>query len=138
MEGIAIKEIAPFTLVLQGANFNDQKKVQRVMDACHKHKHLFMEGYPCGRKTRKKMGGRMKKWPDYPGICFTYLVTAGKNDTLTVRVLVSSVEDLLTKYTRGEIGYYVQMYLQGVAEEIIEKNEEDYLGTALGTIRIPT
>ena len=118
MEGIEIVEITPFILKLKGVGFNEIDKIRHIETVCHKYKHLFMEGFPCGRKTRKQLGIRMKRWQDYPGICLTYLVTPKENNTATVRVLVSSVEKLLSRYTRSEIGYFVQMFLQYIAEEV--------------------
>ncbi|MBR6505558.1 hypothetical protein IKT18_01815 [Candidatus Saccharibacteria bacterium] len=119
MEGIEIVEITPFVLRFKGVGFNEVEKIMYIESVCHKYKHVFMEGFPCGRKTRKRLGARMKRWQDYPGICLTYLVTPRENNTATVRVLVSSVEKLLSRYTRSEVGYFVQLYLQYVAEEVV-------------------
>ena len=117
---VELKKISPSVIELTGVNFADGEKVQQIMDICHKYKHLYKEGYPYGRKTRKAMGKRLKKWVDCPEICFTYLVTddnAGHH--LAIHVLVSDTESLLKRYSPSEIEYYRQMYTQDVANEIV-------------------
>ena len=118
---MAIKEIEiePFMLTMKGISFSDNETVQTIMDVCHKNKHLYMEGFPCGRKTRKKIKKKFERWAECPGMCFTYLVTSKAENSVTIRVLVSSVEELLGRYTRREILYYVQMFLQGIADEVL-------------------
>lgn len=118
-----IVRITPSTIELREINFKDDgEKVQKIMDIAHRFKHLYLEGYPCGRKTRKESKKRYKKWSDCPEICFTYLVTNDNTATpnnLIIRVLVSDVEHLIEKYTQEEIDFYTQMYTQDVADEIV-------------------
>lgn len=117
---IEIVEITPSTIELKGINFKDGEEVQQIMDICHKYKHLYKEGYPCGRKTRKKQEQQTERWVDCPEICFTYLIT---NDNakhhLVIRVLVSCTKSLLKKYNETEIEYFMQMFTQNIADEII-------------------
>ena len=117
---IELVEITPSTIELKGVNFKDGEKVQQIMDICHKYKHLYKEGYPCGRKTRKKQKRQTERWVDCPEICFTYLVT---NDNakhhLVIHVLVSHKKSLFKKYSEDKIGYFMRMYTQNVADEII-------------------
>ena len=118
---VEIISITPSSIELSGVRISDGEKVQQIMDICHKYKHLYKDGYPYGRKTRKELKKRLKKWADCPEICFTYLIT---DDTeghyLAIHVLVSYTEALVKKFTETEIEYYKQMYTQSVAEEIIQ------------------
>lgn len=118
---VEVLEMTPAHIKLGGVHFVDGEKVQKIMDICHKYKHMYKEGYPCGRKTRKESKKRLKKWDKCPEICFTYLVSddnAGHH--LMIYVLVSDIESLLKKYTEQEIDYWRQMYIQDVADEIIK------------------
>ncbi len=117
---VKITRITPSTIELKGIHFgSDGDKIDTIMDICHRFKHIYKDGYPYGRKTRKKRGERLEKWSKCPGICFTYLVT---NDTrghnLEIVVLVSDEEKLLERYTKEEIENYKQMYTQDVADAI--------------------
>ena len=117
---VEIIEITPSMIRLKGVNFTDGERVEKIMEICHKYKHLYKDGYPCGRKTRKEKKYRFRKWAQYPGICFTYLVTNdNEGHFLEIHILVSDKETLLKKYTEQDIEYYMQMYTQGVADEII-------------------
>ncbi len=117
MEGIEVKEITPFICDLTiGAKFEPEAR-EKIEKVCHKYKHIFMEGYPCGRKTRKKLGIRLERQQN-PGICLTYLVTSN-GGSATVRILVSSVEEALKRYTRREILWFVQDFMQSLTEELI-------------------
>ena len=118
LKGIEVIEVTPFILRLKGIGRDEVEKIWFIESVCHKYKHIFMEGYPCGRKTRKKLGIRMERQQN-PGICLTYLVTPQGNDTVTVRILVSSVEEALKRYTRREILWFVQDFMQGLTEELI-------------------
>lgn len=119
---VEIIEITPSIIKLKGVNFGDGVRVEKIMEICHKYKHLYKDGYPYGRKTRKAMKQRLKKWADCPGICFTYLVTNdNEGHFLEIHVLVSDKESLLQKYTEQEIEYFMQMYTQGIADEIVEQ-----------------
>lgn len=117
---VEIASISPSIIELRGVKFEEGEKVQKIMDICHKFKHLYLEGYPCGRKTRKEKGLKLKRWGKCPGICFTYLVTNdNKSHNLAIHVLVSDVQSLLKKYSQDKIDYFTQMYTQDVADEIV-------------------
>ena len=117
---IEIARITPSSIELKGVKFSDGETAQKIMDICHKFKHLYMEGYPCGRKTRKNAKKRYKKWVDCPEICFTYLVTNDNaSHNLAIHVLVSDIQSLLKRYTEKEIEYYIQMFTQDIADEVI-------------------
>lgn len=117
---IEIVEITPSSIELKGVRFKEGEKVQKIMDICHKYKHLYKEGYPCGRKTRKKQEEQATKWKNCPEICFTYLVTDDNaKHHLMIRVLVTRTKALLKRYSENEIEYFMQMYTQNVADEII-------------------
>lgn len=117
---VEIVKITSDGIELKGVKFEQGERVQKIMDICHKFKHLYLEGYPCGRKTRKEKNLKLKRWGKCPRICFTYLVT---NDTeshnLAIHILISDVQSLLTRYTEDEIYYFTSMYTQDVADEII-------------------
>ena len=118
---VEVKEITPGKIKLGGIHFADGEKVQKVMDICHKYKHMYKDGYPCGRKTRKESKKRYKKWAECPEICFTYLVSDdNEGHYLTIHALVSDTDSLLKKYTEEEIEYFRQMYTQDVADEIVK------------------
>ena len=121
MANITISGITPETIELSGVGFRDGEKVQQIMDICHKYKHLYIEGYPCGRKTRKEKKLKLKKWVDCPEICFTYLIT-NDNETgnLAIKLFISHQEQLAEKYSEKEILYFLQMFSQSIAEEIIK------------------
>lgn len=117
---VEIVSITPSRIKLKGITISDGEKVKKIMDICHEYKHMYKDGYPYGRKTRKLMGKRLKKWTDCPQICFTYLVTDdNEGHYLAIHVLVSDTEELLKRYTEQEIEYYMQMYVQDVANKII-------------------
>ena len=117
---IEILEITPSIIKLAGVSFTDGERVQMIMSICHKYKHMYKDGYPLGRKGRKALGKRLKKWADCPEICFTYLITDdNQGHYLAIHVLVSDTEELLKRYTEAEIEYYMQMYVQDVANEIV-------------------
>ncbi len=116
---IEILRVTDSTIELSGISFRDGEMVDKIMEICHKFKHLYLEGYPCGRKTRKKSTEKYKKWTESPGICFTYTVTNdNENHNLIIHVFVSDMETLLKKYTEREINYYTQMYTQEIADGI--------------------
>lgn len=117
---VEIASISPSIIELRGVRFEEGEKVQKIMDICHKFKHLYLEGYPCGRKTRKEKDLKLKRWGKCPRICFTYLVTNdNKSHNLAIHVLVSDVQSLLKKYSQDQIDYFTQMYTQDVADEIV-------------------
>ena len=117
---VEITKIDSSTIELRGISIADGEKVKTIMDICHEYKHLYMEGYPCGRKTRLKNKKRIKKWAECPKICFTYLVTNDtKNHNLAIKILVSDTQNLKKIYSDREIEYYMQMYTQDVADRII-------------------
>ena len=117
---IEVTKVTDTSIELNGVHFKDGELVEQIMEVCHKFKHLYKDGYPCGRKARLKKGERTEKWDKSPGICFTYLIT---NDTkghhLSINVLVSNVEQLREKYPDVVIMYFLQMYLQDVADGIM-------------------
>ena len=119
---VEITSIAQTDIELKGVSFDDKDMVEDVMAICHRLKHLYMEGRPYGKKTRRKNKIRMKKWAQCPEICFVYLVSA--SDRLKIHILVSDVESLLERYTQSEIDYFTQMYVQDVADEIIKYFDE--------------
>ena len=120
---IEIASITSTVLELKGISFNEGDKVQKILDICHKWKHMYMEGYPCGRTTRKQSKTRFKRWGSHPGICFTYLLTDdNEKHNLAIHVIISDMQKLRKKYSEREIMYYAQMYLQNVADEIISIN----------------
>ena len=109
------------TIELKGISFSDGAKLEKIMDVCHKYKHLFKDGYPCGRRTRKKISQPLKKWGDCPEICFTYYLTNDNKDHhLAIQILVSDEESLLKKYTKREIEYFTQLYTQFVSDSIMD------------------
>lgn len=117
---VEITKITPSSIELKNISIADGEKVQKIMDICHKYKHLYKEGFPCGRKTRKETKKRMKKWMNCPEICFTYLITNDTKDhNLAIHVLVSNTEDVRKRYSESEIEYFMQMYTQDVADEIV-------------------
>lgn len=115
-------EVEPFTLTIKGLDLSDET-MKLVGNVCHKHKHLYKEGYPCGRKTRMKTKKKYVRQKN-PGMCFTYLVTK-HNGVLVIHVLVSSLKELLERYTLDEILFQVQQYLQDVADELLKVIGED-------------
>lgn len=117
VEGIEVKEITPFICDLTIGAREETEAREKIEKVCHKYKHIFMEGYPCGRKTRKQLGIRLERQQN-PGICLTYLVTSN-GGSATVRILVSSVEEALKRYTRREILWFVQDFMQSLTEELI-------------------
>lgn len=105
---------------LEGVHFKDGELVEQIMEICHKYKHLYKDGYPCGRKARKKSGIVMEKWAKCPEICFAYLITNDtKGHNLLVKILLSNWESLQKRFTSAEIDYYAQMFAQDVADEIL-------------------
>ena len=105
----------------KGITFKEGDKVQKIMDICHSWKHMFLEGYPCGRKTRNKLEKRPKKWADAPGVCLTYLVTNdNESHHLKLAILIGNEELLKRQYNKKELAYFVQMYLQRVTDEILK------------------
>ena len=116
---IEIVKITPSTIELKGVRFSDGQTVEKIMNICHKFKHLYLEGFPCGCKTRKNSKKKMKKWADCPGVCFTYWVTNdSENHNFTINILVSDIKNLLEKYTEREIEHFKQNYTQDVADAI--------------------
>ena len=71
---VEITSITQTDIELKGVSFDDKDMVEDIMAICHRLKHLYMEGHPCGKKTRRKNKIRMKKWAQCPEICFVYLV----------------------------------------------------------------
>ena len=117
---IDIIKVNERSIELRGVHFKDGEVIEQIMDICHKYKHLYKDGYPCGRKTRKKDGKRVKRWTDYPGICYTYLITNDtKEHNLLIKILVSSLDALKKKYTNTEIEHFTSMYIQDVTDEIL-------------------
>lgn len=101
-----------------------------ISKICHEQKHLYKEGYRCGRKTRKQMGKRTKKWEDCPEICFTYLFTddfdedkeyGAHNGFLKIKILVSDRESLRKKYSNDEIAEYAYKFALSIADRIEEQ-----------------
>ena len=116
---IEIAKITNSSIELKGVSFSDGEKIQEILEICHRTKHMYLEGYPCGRKTRLANKQRLKKWSDYPGICFTYVTTNdNKEHNVEIRILASNMEKLLERYTKKQIEYYSQKYIQDVANEI--------------------
>lgn len=115
-----IRKISNTTIELSGVDINSKAEIEQILKACHKIKHLYLEGYPCGRKTRKKNNLKLKKWAKCPEICFVYLVTP-LGDGLIIRVLVSDLVSLKKRYTDDEINYFASMYIQNVADEITKE-----------------
>ena len=107
---------------LSGVKISDGEKMEIISNVCHKWKHMFKEGYPYGRKTRKERQERLKKWSGCPKICFTYLFTddtAGHH--LAIQIFVSYTEAVIKKYSEDQIEYYKCLYTQNVADEILKE-----------------
>lgn len=117
---IEIAAITPSSITLKGIEPYDYAGVEKIMDICHKYKHMYNDGYPCGRKARKKLGKRLKKWAYCPEICFVYLLKQS-DESLIIRILVSDYEGLLKKYSIEEIEHYRQMFTQNIADEIMSR-----------------
>ena len=120
---VEITTVTSSIIELSGIGFSDGEKVQKIMDICHKYKHLYKDGYYFGRKTRKKRGTKTAKWADCPEVSFTYLVTDDTNDSqdprLRIHVLISDTNGIHDRYTDNEIEYFRNMYVQEVADEIL-------------------
>ena len=117
---VEITKTTPSTIKVKNIGIADGNKVQMIMNICHKYKHLYKEGFPCGRKTRKTCRQRIEKWANCPEICFTYLITIdAENHNLTIGILVSDLENLRKRYTEREIEYHTQMYVSDIADEIL-------------------
>ena len=115
-------EITDSGIKLDGVSFKDDgDKIQAIMEICHRYKHLYLDGYPCGHKTRKAQGLRLKKWGECPQICFTYYAT---NDTdghnLAIQVVVSDMENLQKRYTIKQIEEFRQKFLLDVSRKIAD------------------
>ncbi len=116
---VEIVKIGASSIELKGVAFKESDKVQQILDICHRFKHLYMEGFPCGRKTRRENNLKLKKWAACPKITFTYIVTPPYSENMTINILVSDLQDLRKRYTQTQIEYFTAMFVQGIADEII-------------------
>lgn len=116
---IKVVEVTEEKIELEGISFLDGEKVEQIMNICHKYKHMFLDGYPCGRKTRKISSEKYRKWEESPGICFTYTITDDNScHHLMIKVFVSEEDKLLKKYSAKEILHYKELYTLRVSKEI--------------------
>lgn len=117
---VEVIKITPTSIKLEGISFRDGEKVEKIMEICHKYKHMYKDGYPCGRKARKESGIVYKKWGKCPKICFAYLITNdNRSHNLEIDIVVHDVESLLKRYTLKEVEHFTQLYAQDVADEIM-------------------
>lgn len=118
-----IVKVSKEEIIIRGLS----SKMSKIAEICHEQKHLYKEGYRCGRKTRKKIGEKTEKWEDCPEICFTYLLTddfdenkkyKGHNGFLKIKILTSDRQSLLEKYSKVEIDDYAKQFAESIADEI--------------------
>ena len=119
---VEIKEIQKSTIKLTGISFKDSEAIQKITEVCHHYKHMYRDGYPVGRKTRKKTGKRFYRWTDCPEISFTYLImpdTSGQS-SVKISIYVSDIEETEKKYSKEEISYFMNMFVQNIADGILQ------------------
>lgn len=110
---------------LDAENITNEEK-EKLLTILHKHKHLFLDGFPHGKKTRrelkKKAGIVYEKWKDSPEVCITYYLTS-TNDGLEIVSMIGNLDDAAKKYTQTELFHFMQLWQQDVIDEITAEFE---------------
>ena len=129
----SIVQVNHKSIILEGIDMFDKPLVEEILKICHRYKHLYLEGYKAGRKTRKAEGDMTEKWADCPEICITYTLMPcteifeeennftpkGNTSYLEIRNFVSEEEKLsLTRMTADEIIYWRNRFTNDIADDI--------------------
>lgn len=105
---------------IDGIDINAEA-IEKVMNICHKYKHLYLDGYPHGRGTRKKLaetGVVFKKWRNSPHICISYIIRKSSENGLSIEAIVANKEKIKNKYSDEELRLFLYNWQQDVAENI--------------------
>ncbi len=98
---------------------NEEKEF--VLNICHKHKHMYLDGYPHGKKTRRKLrkqgGIEYDKWADSPEIDIVYYLSQ-KDERTEIIAIIGNLTDHAKRYTERELELFLQNWQQSVIEEI--------------------
>ena len=125
-----IVEVNDKSIIVKGLSMKDDGGIiQKIMDICHRTKHLYKDGYECGHKTRSKTGKRHAYWEDCPHICIVYLITNDmdyetgfKKDPnvpyLKICTVISELDDLKKRLTDREISLIRQMFISEISEKV--------------------
>lgn len=115
------KMIEKGVITLSIANLTNESK-ETILNICHKHKHLFLDGYPHGQKTRrklKKQGGiTYTKWTGSPEIDIVYYLNES-NDLVNIVSIIGNQQEAREKYTNKELGLFLQNWQQYVIDDIL-------------------
>ena len=97
----------------------DDKNVIKAI--CHKHKNIYMSGYPHSRKTRKKLSAEGRRFvkTDSPKICITYLISDTEDGRLKIENVVSEQEKVLDRFPEEKLTVIIQNWQQDVVDDIL-------------------
>ena len=108
---------------IETKSLTDNEK-ERILAICHKHKHLYLDGYPHGKKTRhelrKKGGIKYEKWIGTPQVCITYLLMP-TDIGFIIESIIGNLDETSNIYTQRELFLFMQNWQQDVVEDIISE-----------------
>lgn len=100
----------------------DTETAEKIMKICHKYKHLYLDGFPHGRNTRKKLAGTgavFNKWENSPHVCITYVFKKA-NEKVIINAIIANRQDVSRIYTDEELQLFLQQWQQDVLESLEE------------------
>ena len=114
--------ITPDAIIIDGTDKNNQAR-ENILGVCHKYKHLYLDGYPHGKKTRRRLydkaGIVYQKWEESPKICIMYrLVPDESAGKILIKAFIANLEETSSKYTKRELSLFLQQWQQSVADEV--------------------